>query len=86
MHDLRDEYVKVLKDHNLKGEFAYTSHIPHAGEAVVHACKQKNVDYIVMGNRGMGAIRRTFLGSISDYVLHHAHVPVTIVPPPAEPH
>ena len=65
----------------MKGEFAYTTQFPHAGEAIVHAANEKGVHYIVMGNRGMGAVRRTFLGSISDYVLHHAHVPTTIVPP-----
>ena len=33
-----------------------------------------------MGTRGLGKIRRTFLGSVSNYVLHHAHIPVIIVP------
>ncbi len=31
-----------------------------------------------MGTRGMGTIRRTLLGSVSDYVVHHAHCPVTV--------
>ena len=38
---------------------------------------------IVMGSRGIGNIRRTILGSVSDYTVHHADVPVTIVPPAA---
>ena len=33
---------------------------------------------IVMGTRGLGTVRRTILGSVSDYVLHHAHCPVII--------
>lgn len=33
---------------------------------------------IVMGTRGMGKVKRTFLGSVSDHVLHHSHVPVII--------
>lgn len=33
---------------------------------------------IVMGSRGLGTIRRTILGSVSEYVLHHSHVPVMI--------
>ena len=33
---------------------------------------------IVMGTRGLGAIRRTILGSVSDYVLHHTKIPLVI--------
>ena len=33
---------------------------------------------VVTGSRGLGVIRRTVLGSVSDYVLHHVKVPVVI--------
>ena len=39
---------------------------------------------IIMGSRGLGAFKRTFLGSVSDYVVHHSEVPVIIVKGPAE--
>ncbi|KAG5457940.1 MAG: hypothetical protein BJ554DRAFT_1935, partial [Olpidium bornovanus] len=29
-----------------------------------------------MGSRGMGAIKRTLLGSVSDYCVHHLPIPV----------
>lgn len=51
------------------------------GEAICAAAKKENASMIVMGSRGLNAIRRTFVGSVSDYVLHHTHVPVTVVPP-----
>ena len=79
--DLKLKYVNILYNEGVTGEFMYSSLFSHPGEAIVEACKQNSVDYVVMGNRGMGAIRRTFMGSISDYVLHHAHIPVTIIPP-----
>lgn len=45
--------------------------------------------FIVMGNRGLGPIRRAFLGSIADRVLRHAECPVLVVrendEPPARP-
>lgn len=53
------------------------------GEVILEYAKTKNADMIVMGNRGLNAVRRTFVGSVSDYVLHHSHVPVMIVPPPS---
>lgn len=49
-----------------------------AGPGIVDVAKRENVTYIVMGSRGLGKLRRTLLGSVSDYVLHHAHSPVIV--------
>ncbi|KAF6777963.1 hypothetical protein AHF37_02359 [Paragonimus kellicotti] len=51
------------------------------GPALIKAIAEHHADMVIMGNRGVGAVRRTFLGSVSDYVLHHAHIAVVIVPP-----
>ncbi|KAG5441647.1 Universal stress protein in QAH/OAS sulfhydrylase 3'region [Clonorchis sinensis] len=51
------------------------------GHAVTEAIEGHNAAIVVMGSRGLGAFRRTVLGSVSGYVLHHSHVPVVIVPP-----
>lgn len=48
------------------------------GEVICQVAKDENAQLIVTGTRGMGKIRRTFLGSVSDYILHHAHVPVLV--------
>lgn len=34
--------------------------------------------YVVTGTRGQGKIRRTILGSVSDYIVHHSPVPVVV--------
>jgi nucleotide-binding universal stress UspA family protein len=34
---------------------------------------------LVVGSRGLGGIRRTMLGSVSDSVVRHAHCPVLVV-------
>ena len=49
-----------------------------AGYRLCHIAHDKGVNMIVMGTRGLGTVRRTILGSVSDYVLHHAHCPVII--------
>ena len=51
------------------------------GEGIVKTAEEKHVSMIIMGTRGLGTVRRTVLGSVSDYVLHHAKVPVAVVPP-----
>lgn len=48
------------------------------GEVIVQAAEEIKAVMIVMGTRGMGTIRRTILGSVSDYVVHHAHCPVLV--------
>lgn len=51
------------------------------GDAICKVAKDENVTCIVLGNRGLGAFRRTILGSVSDHVVHHSRVPVLLVPP-----
>lgn len=48
------------------------------GELVCRIAKDEGATLILMGTRGMGKLRRTILGSVSDYVVHHAHCPVLI--------
>lgn len=52
-----------------------------AGEVVVKTAKDERVSLIIIGSRGLGSIRRTILGSVSDYIVHHASTPVIVVPP-----
>lgn len=49
------------------------------GELICKAAKDEGAQTIIMGTRGLGTIRRTLLGSVSEYVVHHSSVPVTIV-------
>lgn len=52
---------------------------PHKpGEAIVQAAEQQGVTLIVMGSRGHGTVRRTITGSVTDYVIHHSHVPIIV--------
>ena len=49
-----------------------------AGEHLVNVSKEQDVDMIVMGARGLGKLSKMILGSVSDYVLRKAKVPVLI--------
>ncbi|PAA88341.1 hypothetical protein BOX15_Mlig009186g1, partial [Macrostomum lignano] len=62
-------------------KFSFVNVSGEPGEAIVQAAEEHEADLVVMGSRGLGTLRRTFLGSVSDYVLHHAYRPVLICPP-----
>ena len=48
------------------------------GHFLCETATKENVGLLVLGTRGLGTIRRTIMGSVSDYVVHHAHCPVTV--------
>ncbi|VEL38347.1 unnamed protein product [Protopolystoma xenopodis] len=73
-------FMAEAKSHQVNtNAMVYVNNRP--GFTIVDCAKENNADLIVMGNRGLGTMSRTFLGSVSDYVLHHANIPVLIVPP-----
>ncbi|KAK2561427.1 hypothetical protein P5673_015950 [Acropora cervicornis] len=51
------------------------------GEVIIDYSKKENATCIVMGSRGLGKIRRTLIGSVSDYVVRHSLIPVVVIPP-----
>ncbi len=53
------------------------------GEQIVSYAGETNTDLIIMGSRGLGALRG-MLGSVSSHVLRNAEVPVLIVKQGAE--
>lgn len=48
------------------------------GEVICKIAEEEQAAMIVTGTRGMGKVRRTILGSVSDYLVHHAHCPVIV--------
>lgn len=50
------------------------------GHVICTAAKDEKVEFIVLGNRGLGTIRRTILGSVCDYVTQNMDLPVLMVP------
>lgn len=68
---------RKLREHKVRGRFTMVAGI--AGEVIVDLAKRESAELIVVGTRGWGKIRRTILGSVSDYVIHHAHCGVLTI-------
>ena len=46
---------------------------------IIRLSEEIGATMIVMGSRGLGAVRRTLMGSVSDSVVRHAHCPVLVM-------
>ncbi|VDL92152.1 unnamed protein product [Schistocephalus solidus] len=79
---LAQQYMRLAKDAGVRYKaFLHIDSKP--GQAIVRSANEHNITLIVIGSRGLGAIKRTFLGSVSDYIVHNSSIPVIIVPPKA---
>lgn len=72
------QHIALFCSLQISGE-AHTM-VGKPGECIIACAEKYNANQIVMGTRGFGIVRRTILGSVSEYVIHHSKVPVTVVP------
>jgi universal stress protein A len=54
-------------------------HAGPAGAVICWLAEDQQCDLIVMGTHGRTGLRHLLLGSVAEYVLRHAHCPVTTV-------
>lgn len=52
--------------------------IGSVSDEIVKVAEENEFDYIVLGTKGMGALKRFFLGSVADKVVHRSHLPVVV--------
>ncbi len=79
--ELLDEQVKKVED---VGGIVAEVHLreERPAEEIVALAEELGATVIVVGSRGRGGIRRAFTGSVSDWVVRHAHCPVLVVRSP----
>ena len=50
------------------------------GPSIINFVDQVHADMVVMGTRGLGALKRMVMGSVSTHVLQNCHCPVSVIP------
>ena len=68
---------KLLEAAQLK--YAYHIIVGEAGETIARFVKDQQMQQVVMGTRGAGAVANMLLGSVATKVLHLVEVPVLLV-------
>jgi nucleotide-binding universal stress UspA family protein len=53
--------------------------VGNPAEQIITVAAEGGFDLVVVGSRGMGAVRRFLIGSVADRVVRHAGVPVLMV-------
>ncbi|KAJ3411211.1 hypothetical protein HDV05_002595 [Chytridiales sp. JEL 0842] len=79
------EHIKILKE--LRPELHDVTVLSdikmgEAKEEILDLASSLRMDMIIVGDRGLGKIKRLFMGSVSDYVVKSASVPVLVCHPP----
>lgn len=71
------EAVKFFETKNVKASSVFEE--GHPAEIITKVADKGNFDLIVIGNRGMGGLKRLFLGSVSNAVVQQAKTSVLTV-------
>lgn len=72
-----DEAMDIFKDYNGKADTLIEKGNP--GNKIIKISEEGGYDLIVMGSRGLNALSRVMLGSVSNKVLNHSDISVLIV-------
>lgn len=77
---LKTKFVSKMTDTSMNGEFKAIGleGDKKPGQAIVEFAEKSKACFIVTGTRGMGKFRRTVMGSVSDYIVHHSPCPVLV--------
>ncbi|MBP8932913.1 MAG: universal stress protein [Candidatus Atribacteria bacterium] len=65
------EALTLLEEKNLKGRTILKE--GHPSHIIVEVAREEGFDMIVLGSRGLGGLKKLFLGSVSNAVLQEAH-------------
>lgn len=71
------EYGKIARAQGIATEWDWK--IGEPGRWIRELAHSWNADLIVLGRRGLKGISEMFLGSVSNYVVHHVHCSVLVV-------
>lgn len=84
LREMQEEGKEALEDIGKLAEAAGVQYTPlmasgNPKSAILEVAVEQQSDLIVVGSHGQSGLERALLGSVSDYVLHHAECSVLVV-------
>ncbi len=81
--DIAEKAVSTMGEHlRDRGYTVKTiTRVGNPGEEICEYAQMTDIESIIMGRRGRGEVSELLLGSVSQYVVHHSELPVTLVTP-----
>jgi nucleotide-binding universal stress UspA family protein len=70
-------FVKLAEEKGIKADSDYATGQP--GQQICQLAKSWGADLIIVGRRGRTGLSELLLGSVSNYVIHHAHCCLLVV-------
>jgi nucleotide-binding universal stress UspA family protein len=76
--EILDEQVKKIEE---AGGTVTEAHLRggRTSDEIIELSEELGAGLLVLGSRGHGAVRRLLLGSHSEAIIHHAHLPVLVL-------
>ncbi|NNC84705.1 MAG: universal stress protein [Bacteroidia bacterium] len=78
--DFENFYLQVKDELDIKNEMSREMSVGKPHDAINEYCDENNMDIIVMGNTGEGAMHKLFMGSNTQRVIEESSIPVIAVP------
>ncbi|HEY9623304.1 MAG TPA: universal stress protein [Crinalium sp.] len=79
IHERLTHCCEQAAQQGISAEFDYR--LADAGQGICQAAQRWGADLIVLGRRGRKGLTEVLLGSVSNYVLHHAPCAVLVIQP-----
>jgi nucleotide-binding universal stress UspA family protein len=79
-----EQYLKTIADKLLKQRGLTAECVTvlgAAGEVIVKYALENKIELLAIATHGRSGPGRIVMGSVADYVLHHAHLPILLIRP-----